>query len=62
MSADIIQFRPRANPNRDHVQIGTLEQMAAEIFNVALVDHSHEYADTAPSEMLPYCAPEKDPA
>lgn len=33
----------------------TLEQMAVEIFNVALAD----YTDTAPSE---YCAPPQDSA
>ncbi|MDB5607805.1 MAG: hypothetical protein JWP25_4705 [Bradyrhizobium sp.] len=56
MTAGIIQFIPRPNPDRD---LRTLEQQAIEIMNVAIIPHDAAIADTAPSE---YCAPESDPA
>lgn len=67
MSADIIQFVPRPNPNREK----ELERQAIEIINVALMAAPtmvgmepviYLEMDTAPSEMNPYTAPDKDSA
>jgi hypothetical protein len=49
MSAEIIMFVPRPNPHREATRPETMEQMAAEIFNVALA----HWTDTAPSEYTP---------
>lgn len=53
MSAEIIQFVPKPNLNREQA-IQSLNPILIEIFNVALAE-----TDTAPCE---YVAPEKDPA
>lgn len=67
MSADIIQFRPKPNPNREK----ELERQAIEIMNVALMGEPgmvgmepviYLEMDTSPSEMNPYTAPDKDSA
>jgi hypothetical protein len=75
MTADIIQFRPKPNPNREK----ELERQAIEIMNVALMGEPgmvgmepvimidmgtgvYIWPDTAPSEMNPYTAPDKDSA
>jgi hypothetical protein len=57
MTAQIIQFVPKANRNRQLA----LERQAIEIANAAFphVLEGVHYHDTAPSE---YCAPDKDPA
>ena len=63
MSADIIQFRPKPNPNREK----ELERQAIEIMNVALGEPGmvgmepviYLEMDTAPSE---YTAPLDDSA
>jgi hypothetical protein len=78
MSADIIQFVPRPNPNRQEQ-----ERQAMELINIALMGESTMIGmepvihieipyggqgidgmgfDTAPSEMNPYTAPDKDSA
>ena len=62
MSADIVQFIPRANMQADRAfwigrQQRRMEMMATEIANVALADRDH--SDTAPSE---YVAPGNDVA
>lgn len=51
---EVVQFVPRPHLKRD---FRTLEQQALEIINIALNGN-----DTCPCEMLPYWAPEKDPA
>lgn len=67
MSADIIQFVPRPNPSRE----ANLERQAIEIMNIALMGEPgmvgmepviYLEMDTAPSEMNPYTAPDKDSA
>ena len=57
MTATVIQFTPRHNPNREAKINEVLEQLLTEIAHVALADNFH--LDTAPSE---YCAPQDDPA
>lgn len=52
MSAEIIQFVPKPNPNREKAISETLEQMAAK-----WVTELHDLGDTAPSE---YVAPSDD--
>jgi hypothetical protein len=58
MSAEIILFVPRPNPKR-------IESMAIEVMNQCFPSWPggiDDLVDTAPCEMIPYHAPESDPA
>jgi hypothetical protein len=57
MSATIIQFIPRPNPNREARQ-RALESQAIEIMNVALLGHPHDAAIYESS--LGFIAPPED--
>lgn len=64
MTAQIFRFCDYQNPKDLERLYGetTLEQQAIEIMNVALVNETGGITDTAPCEMIPYHAPEDDPA
>lgn len=55
MTAEIIQFRPKPNPNREK----ELERQAMEIANICFPSIVCTGNDTAPAE---YVAPMDDPA